>query len=91
MSSRQVKAAAYKAAESRPGASGRGSRDASKKSASQPACLDGPPLTINQPTKYTSRQYNQPTNQPSHLFMVKNPMLSFCCIFTGCRQCPQLK
>jgi len=40
MSSRQVKAAAYKAAESRPGASGRGSRDASKKSASL-ACLLG--------------------------------------------------
>ena len=44
MSSRQVKAAAYKAAESRPGASGRGSRDASKKSASL-ARLAGPPLT----------------------------------------------
>ena len=32
----------------------------------QPACLDGPPLTINQPTKYTSRQYNQPTKSFIH-------------------------
>ena len=65
MSSRQVKAAAYKAAESRPGASGRGSRDASKKSANL-ACLPGPPLTNLQNTPADNT-----TNQPSHLFMVK--------------------
>ena len=70
MSSRQVKAAAYKAAESRAGASGRGSRDASKKSANL-ACLPGPPLTINQPTKYTSRQYNQPTKSFIHSKKIK--------------------
>ena len=70
MSSRQVKAAAYKAAESRAGASGRGSRDASKKSANL-ACLPGPPLTINQPTKYTSLQYNQPTKSFIHSKKIK--------------------
>ena len=66
MSSRQVKAAAYKAAESRASASRRGSRDASKKSANLACSPAEPPLTNLQNTPADNT-----TNQPSHLFIVK--------------------